>query len=106
MYAIFEHGSHQYRVSEGDQITIDKVHGDEGGEITFEKVLLIAGTDGAPLIGTPVVAGAKVVAKLQRQFRDRKIIIQKFRRRKGYRRRNGHRQHKSTLRITQVVAGP
>lgn len=105
MYAIFENGSHQYRVHEGDVLTIDKVPGDKGGDITFEKVLLIAGNDGGPTIGAPLVAGAKVVARVVQQFRDKKILIQKFRRRKGYRRKKGHRQHKTTLRITQIVAG-
>ncbi len=105
MYAIFEHGSHQYRVREGDQLHLDKIAGDPGTEVTFDRVLLIAGTDAAPAIGAPVVAGAKVVAQIARQFRDKKIVIQKFRRRKGYRRRKGHRQHKTTLRILSVVAG-
>jgi large subunit ribosomal protein L21 len=105
MYAIFENGSHQYRVQEGDELHLDKVAGDPGAEIIFERVLLIAGTDGAPTIGTPHVAGAKVVATIVRQFRDKKIIIQKFRRRKGYRRRRGHRQYKTTLRITSIAAG-
>ena len=103
MYAIFENGSHQYRVSEGDQITIDKVAGEPGESIVFDKVLLIAGTGDGPVIGTPLVAGARVVTRVLRQFRDKKIIIQKFRRRKGYRRRKGHRQDKSTLQIVSIL---
>jgi large subunit ribosomal protein L21 len=76
MYAIFEEGSHQFRVSEGDRID-----GEPGSEVVFSKVLLIAG-DGTPTIGSPVIEGARVVAKVVNQFRDKKIIIQKFRRRK------------------------
>ncbi|HWE36607.1 MAG TPA: 50S ribosomal protein L21 [Isosphaeraceae bacterium] len=104
MYAIFEDGSHQYRVAEGDLVTLDRRDGETGAEVTFDKVLLVAGTDGAT-IGTPMVAGARVVGTIVRQFRDRKIIIQKFRRRKNMRRRRGHRQPYTTVRITGVVAG-
>jgi large subunit ribosomal protein L21 len=104
MYAIFENGSHQYRVSPGDQITIDRQKGDHGTELVFDQVLLIAGGDGAQ-IGAPLLTGAKVVGKVVRQFRDKKIIIQKFRRRKNMRRRRGHRQYLTTIRITDIVAG-
>ena len=103
MYAIFEDGSHQFRVSEGDIITVDRRAGEPGGEVTFDTVLLVAGTGGEPTIGTPVVAGARVVAKITRQFRDKKIIIQKFRRRKNMRRRRGHRQPYTTVQITSLV---
>ncbi|WP_422926742.1 50S ribosomal protein L21 [Singulisphaera sp. PoT] len=103
MYAIFEDGSHQFRVSEGDRIVVDRRQGDPGTEVVFSKVLLISGNDGAT-IGEPVLEGAKVVAKIVQQFRDKKIIIQKFRRRKNMRRRKGHRQPYTAIQITQVVA--
>ncbi|RUL87818.1 50S ribosomal protein L21 [Tautonia sociabilis] len=102
MYAIFEDGSHQFRAREGDLITVDRRDGDDGDEIVFDKVLLLAGTDGEPTIGTPLVAGAKVVAKVVRQFRAKKIVIRKFRRRKGYRRKRGHRQSYTTVQITRI----
>ncbi len=105
MYAIFEDGSHQFRASEGDFITVDRRDGEAGTEITFDKILLLAGTGGEPTIGAPLVEGAKVVAKITRQFRDKKIIIQKFRRRKNMRRRRGHRQSYTTVQVTSVVAG-
>ncbi len=104
MYAIFEQGSHQFRVSEGDHVTLDRLPNDQGGEVVFEKVLFIGGTDGEPKIGTPTLEGARVVGKVTRQFRDKKIIIQKFRRRKGYRRKKGHRQHRTTVRIVSISA--
>ena len=104
MYAIFEDGSHQFRVSEGDRIIVDRRDGEPGTELVFPKVLLIAG-DGGATIGTPVVEGAQVVAKIVDQFRDKKIVIQKFRRRKNYRRRRGHRQPLTRVLITGVV-GP
>lgn len=104
MYAIFENGSHQYRVQEGDKLDVDRQPGNDGDELTFEKVLLVAGTDGDPLIGAPVVEGAKVTGTIVRQYRQKKIIIQKFRRRKGYRRKRGHRQYMTTVQITSIVA--
>jgi large subunit ribosomal protein L21 len=103
MYAIFEDGSHQFRVSEGDRIVVDRREGEPGSELIFPNVLLIAG-DGTPTIGRPMIEGARVVAEIVNQFRDKKIIIQKFRRRKNMRRRKGHRQPYTTVRITGVVA--
>ena len=103
MYAIFEDGSHQFRVREGETIVVDRRDGDRGDEVVFSKVLLIAG-DGEPVIGIPVVEGARVVAKIVEQFKGKKIIIQKFRRRKGLRRRNGHRQQHTRVQITSVVS--
>lgn len=102
MYAVFEDGSHQFRVSEGDKIVVDRRQGEPGDELVFPKVLLIAG-DGSPTIGTPIVAGARVTATILDQFRDKKIIIQKFRRRKNMRRRKGHRQPYTTVRITAIA---
>jgi large subunit ribosomal protein L21 len=102
MYAVFENGSHQYLVREGDRVTIDRQDGELGAEIVFERVLLVAGS-GEPAIGNPLVEGAKVVGEVVRQFKDKKIIIQKFRRRKNMRRRRGHRQPYTTVRITSVA---
>src|SRR3954471_10408860 len=101
MYAIFEDGSHQFRVREGDRIVVDRREGEPGSELVFPKVLLLAGPDG-PTIGTPTVEGARVVARIVDQFRAKKIVIQKFRRRKNYRRRKGHRQHHTMIQITSV----
>ena len=103
MYAIIEDGSHQFRVREGDYVRFDRRAGKAGDEVVFPNVLLIAGTDGGPTIGTPQVEGAKVVGTIVDQFRTKKIIIQKFRRRKNVRRRRGHRQPYTTVRITSLV---
>lgn len=106
MYAIFESGSHQFKVREGELITVDRQPGKSAGdEVVFDRVLLIAGTDGEPSIGTPTVVGAKVVAEVVEEYRGRKIIIRKFRRRKGYRRKRGHRQYYTDVRITGIEAG-
>ena len=103
MYAIFENGSHQYRVSPGDLVTIDRQIGEHGAVLTFDKVLLVVG-DGAPTIGTPLLAGATVTGTIVRQFRDKKIIIQKFRRRKNMRRKRGHRQYLTTVKVTAITS--
>ncbi len=102
MYAIFEDGSHQFRVRQGDRIVVDRREGEPGSELVFPKVLLITG-EGEPTIGVPVVEGARVTATVVNQFRDKKIIIQKFRRRKNMRRRNGHRQPYTTVLITGIT---
>jgi len=103
MYAIFEDGSHQFRVREGDRIRVDRRDGKPGDELVFSKVLLITGEKGEPTIGNPEVDGARVVGKIVNQFRAKKIIIQKFRRRKNVRRRNGHRQPYTIVQITSVA---
>ena len=103
MYAIIEDGSHQFRVREGDHVRVDHRQGNAGEEVVFSKVLLIAGNPAGPLIGAPEIEGARVVATIVDQFRTKKIIIQKFRRRKNVRRRRGHRQPYTTVRITSLV---
>jgi len=103
MFAIIEDGSHQFRVQEGDRIRVDRRDGRPGDELIFSKVLLIAGESSSPTIGAPSVEGAHVVGKIVNQFRAKKIIIQKFRRRKNVRRRNGHRQNYTTVQITSLV---
>jgi large subunit ribosomal protein L21 len=103
MYAIIEEGSHQFRVSEGDRIRIDRRDGKAGDELIFPKVLLMTSLDGSPRIGAPMLSGAQVTAKIVNQFRAKKIIIQKFRRRKNVRRKNGHRQPFTMVQITGLV---
>jgi large subunit ribosomal protein L21 len=103
MYAIIEEGSHQFRVREGDRIRVDRRDGKPGDELVFAKVLLMTGEDGSPKIGVPTLAGAQVTGKIVNQFRAKKIIIQKFRRRKNVRRKNGHRQPFTMVQITGLV---
>jgi large subunit ribosomal protein L21 len=102
MYAIIEDGSHQFLVREGDRVQVDRRDGKAGDELVFSKVLLLSGGEGGPTIGAPVVEGARVIGKIANQFRAKKIIIQKFRRRKNMRRRNGHRQPYTVVQITSV----
>ena len=103
MYAVVRTGGKQYRVSEGDQIKIEKVSGTVGDEVTFDDVLMIGGGDDVH-IGTPQVSGAKVAGKILAQGRDRKVIVYKFKRRKGYHKKQGHRQHITRVEITSIQA--
>lgn len=103
MYAIIETGGHQYRVREGDKLTIDRRPEEPGTEITFDQVLLVAGGEGGTIIGTPRIEGASVGATILREYRGKKIIIRKFRRRKGYRRKRGHRTYYTDVQITRVA---
>jgi large subunit ribosomal protein L21 len=101
MYAVIKTGGKQYRVSKDDVVTIEKVAGDAGAKVEFDHVLMVgAGAD--VKIGTPLVAGAKVTGELVEQTRGPKLIAFKKRRRKNSRRKKGHRQDLSTVRITSI----
>jgi large subunit ribosomal protein L21 len=102
MYAVIRTGGKQYRVSEGDRLRVEKLAGDVGASITLSDVLLIGGEK--VVVGKPVVAGARVTATITAQDRAKKVIVFKFRRRKNYRRKNGHRQPYTELKITGVSA--
>jgi large subunit ribosomal protein L21 len=102
-YAIIETGGKQYRVSVGDRISVERLADDEGGEITIDRVLMVGG-DGSARIGTPVVAGATVTATVDDHFRGEKLVVFKYKPKKRYRRRIGHRQALSHLTITAINA--
>jgi large subunit ribosomal protein L21 len=101
-YAVIKTGGKQYRVAEGDRIRVEKLPGEVGAEIAFDEVLMLGGDKVA--VGTPLVSGARVKAKIVAQDRAKKLIIFKYRRRKNYRRKNGHRQPFTELVITGVSA--
>jgi large subunit ribosomal protein L21 len=101
MYAVFKSGGKQYRVAKGDQVRVEKLPGNVGDAVSFAEVLLIGGD--SPKIGRPLVGGAKVEAKIVAQDRGPKVIVFKFRRRKNYRRKNGHRQPYTALEITGIT---
>lgn len=105
-YAVIKTGGKQYRVAAGDKLRIEKLAGAVGDAITFGEVLLVGGGEGTPLqIGRPLLAGAEVQAKITAQDREKKIIIFKFRRRKNYRRKTGHRQPFTAVEITGIRPG-
>ena len=101
MYAVFRTGGKQYRVAAGDRLRVEKVPGNVGDPVVFGEVLLVAGESLA--LGKPLVAGAKVEAKIVEQGLGPKLVIFKFRRRKNYRRKTGHRQPFTALEITNIV---
>lgn len=103
MYAIFEDGSRQYRVSEGSEVIVDYRAGEPGAAVAFDRVLLFAG-DGGVKIGQPLVSGATVAAEVVEQT-SIKTRVQKFRRRKNYKRLVGHRQPFTRVKITRITAG-
>jgi large subunit ribosomal protein L21 len=102
-YAIIETGGKQYRVSVGDRIAVERLPDDEGGEITIDRVLLVGGS-GTTRVGTPVVSGATVTATVDDHYRGEKLVVFKYKPKKRYRRRIGHRQALSHLTITGINA--
>ena len=102
MYAVIKTGGKQYRVSTGDKLRVEKLPGNVGDAVTFDQVLLVGGD--ALKLGKPLVGGAKVEAKITGQGLGKKLVVFKFRRRKNYRRKNGHRQPYTALEILNIVA--
>ncbi len=104
MYAIVETGGKQYRAAQGDVLEVEKLDVAVGATVTLDKVLLISGDQGVQ-IGTPTLAKAKVTGEVIAQDRHPKIIVFKKKRRKNYRRTNGHRQSFTKLKITGISEG-
>ncbi len=102
MYAVVKTGGKQYRVAKDDVLKIERLAGEEGDIITLEEVLMVA-NGAAVTIGAPLVAGASVAAEIVEQARGPKIIIFKKRRRQNYRRKKGHRQLLTVVRITDIL---
>lgn len=100
MYAVIKTGGKQYRVSEGQILRVEKLDGKAGDAVTFKEVLLVGGE--STKIGRPTVPGAQVSAQITAQDRAKKVVIFKFRRRKNYRRKTGHRQPYTELKITGI----
>jgi large subunit ribosomal protein L21 len=103
-YAVIRTGGKQYRVSPGDIIHVEKIAAEPGSEHAFTDVLVTA-AEGAVQVGTPIVHGARVTAKVIRQGQSKKILVFKKKRRKNYRRRQGHRQCVTTLQVTGIETG-
>jgi len=102
MYAVIETGGKQYRVSEGDTIRVEKLPYEVGDKVELERVLLVSDKKGVT-VGQPIVTGAKVVARVESEGRGRKILVWKYRPKQRYRRRQGHRQSYTRLRIEKIV---
>jgi large subunit ribosomal protein L21 len=104
MYAVIKTGGKQYRVAANDKISIEKLDGTAGDQVTFENVLLVA-NGGSVEIGAPFVSGATVVGEIASQDKSDTVYIFKKRRRKHFRRRNGHRQLLTSVTITDILTG-
>ncbi len=101
MFAVFKSGGKQFRAEPGKQLRIPTIQAEAGDSITFDEVLL-ASDDGDVKVGAPIVEGAKVTAEVIRHGRDKKVIVFKRKRRKGYRKKQGHRQGFTEIRVAEV----
>ncbi|EKE68459.1 MULTISPECIES: 50S ribosomal protein L21 [Oceanibaculum] len=104
MFAVIKTGGKQYKVAKDDVIVVEKLAGEAGAKVALDEVLLVGG-EGDAKVGAPMVAGASVAAEIVEQTRGDKVIIFKKKRRKNHRRKNGHRQDLTVLRITDISAG-
>ena len=103
MYAVIESGGKQYKVCVGDKLDLEKLEGDVGSVVSIDRVLMVS--DGAEVkIGKPVVEGAEVVGRIANQHKSKKVLIFKKKRRKGYRKTQGHRQLLTQIEITEIKA--
>jgi large subunit ribosomal protein L21 len=102
MYAVFKTGGKQYKASKGDVVRVEKIKADAGQTVDLEEVLMVRDDNDKVVVGTPMVKGGKVTAKVVTHGRADKIRIIKFRRRKHSRRTQGHRQHYTDLEITGI----
>ena len=102
MYAVIKTGGKQYRVTADEVLTIERIAGEAGARIEFTEVLMVGGSGEAKL-GSPAVQGAKVIGEVVEQSRAPKVIAFKKRRRKNSRRKRGHRQHQTVVRIKEIV---
>ena len=105
MYAVIRTGGKQYRVASGQVIKIERLDGEVGETVAFDQVLMIGDeqAEGEPTIGAPLVEGARVTAEVLEQGKGSKVIVFKKKRRKNYRRRRGHRQLQTVLRIRDIA---
>ncbi len=102
MYAVIETGGKQYRVQEGDTLFVEKLDVEAGDKVDFEKVLIVS-KEGDLLAGKPYVEGAKVVANVLEQGKAKKIIVFKYKAKKNYRKKQGHRQPYTKVKIEEII---
>lgn len=101
MYAIVDIAGQQFKVAKDQQIFVHRLQGDEGATIEFDNVLLVD-NGGKVTVGTPTIAGSKVAAKILSHLKGDKVIVFKKKRRKGYKKKNGHRQYFTKIQITDI----
>lgn len=103
MNAVIKTGGKQYTVNSGDLVDVELLSGNPGDEIEFKEVLLLTDDRGGVQVGTPFVENAVVKAKIVEEKKGKKIVVFKFKRRKDYRNKNGHRQRYTTVEITDIL---
>jgi large subunit ribosomal protein L21 len=104
MYAVVVTGGKQYRVAEGDVVYVEKLNAEVESTVELDNVLVVSKDNGELVIGKPVVEGAKVSAKVLAQGKDKKVIVFKYKRKKDYRKKQGHRQAYTKLQIEKINA--
>ena len=105
MEAVIVSGGKQYRVREGDVVRVERLAAEQGATVEFTEIAYVGAEDG-PVLAPSALAGARVVGQVVKTGRGRKVVVVKFKRRKNYRRRQGHRQPFTAVRITRIDAGP
>jgi large subunit ribosomal protein L21 len=104
MYAVLVTGGKQYKVSEGDVLYVEKLEAEVDSNVDFDNILMVSKEDGELVVGKPVVDGANVSAKVLAQGKNKKIIVFKYKRKKDYRRKAGHRQPYTKIQIEKINA--
>lgn len=104
MYAVVVTGGKQYKVSEGDVIYVEKIEAEVDSTVELDNILMVSKDNGELVVGKPVVEGAKVNAKVVSQGKNKKVIVFKYKRKKDYRRKQGHRQPYTKLQIEKINA--
>jgi large subunit ribosomal protein L21 len=103
VYAIIQTGGKQYRVAPGDVLRVERLPGERGDEVQLDQVLLVSDDLGSVRVGTPLVANARVKGQIVRQGRAKKVLVFKKKRRKGYKRTQGHRQYFTAVQIQEII---
>jgi large subunit ribosomal protein L21 len=102
MYAVIKTGGKQHRVAEGEMLSVEKIAGGKGDEVVFSEVLMVA-DENSVRVGRPIVEGAKVIGVIMEQKKNKKIVVFKTKRRKGYHKKTGHRQQQTSMRIKAIT---
>ncbi|MBW4827291.1 MAG: 50S ribosomal protein L21 [Clostridiaceae bacterium] len=102
MYAVIETGGKQYRVQEGDTIFVEKLDADNGEQVSFDKVLFVSKDDDL-IVGKPYIEGAKVEGKVLEQGKGKKVIVFKYKAKKNYRKKQGHRQPYTKVKVEKIL---
>lgn len=102
MYALVDIKGKQYKAEKGETLTVDKLDNETGDSLEFDTVLMVGGVDKVK-VGTPYVKGVKVKATVEDQIKDKKVLVYKYKRRKGYHKKQGHRQRYSVIKVDDIL---